>query len=245
MDDDNFSMIDPTKIEWRTEAQPVAYDDAMRQMEARVDAIVAGDAPDLIWLLEHPPLYTAGTSAVADDLKDTARFPVHATGRGGKYTYHGPGQRVVYVVIDLRKRDKDVRAHVWRLEEWMIRVLSEFGVRGERREGRVGIWVTPSFCPMTASPPSLTLPAGGREQGGNAAAISYEKKIGAIGVRVRKWVAYHGLALNVAPDLSHFSGIVPCGIAEYGVTSLRDLGVNATMRDVDAALKKTYLTIFT
>jgi lipoyl(octanoyl) transferase len=183
----------------------------MAAMENRVDGIIAGDKGEQIWLLEHPPLYTAGTSADIAELKDATRFPVYAAGRGGRYTYHGPGQRVIYAMIDLRGRGKDVRAHVWRLEEWMITVLADFGIKGERREGRIGIWVVTRVG---------------------------EKKIGAIGVRVRKWVAYHGLALNVDPDLSHFSGIIPCGIAEFGVTSLRKLGVNAAMPDVDAAFKR-------
>lgn len=184
-------------------------------MEQRVDAMIAGNASEKVWLLEHPPLYTAGTSADVAELKDAARFPIFETGRGGRYTYHGPGQRVIYAMIDLRTRGKDLRAHVWRLEEWVIRVLAEFGVCGERRQGRVGIWVT-------------------NETG--------EEKIAAIGVRVRKWVAYHGLALNVAPDLDHFSGIVPCGIADFGVTSLHKLGITVSMDEVDAAFMK-YLPV--
>ena len=197
--------------EWQIAIAPVAYPAALAAMESRVEAIIAGEKPELIWLLEHPPLYTAGTSADSTELKDAARFPIFETGRGGRYTYHGPGQRVAYAMIDLRQRGKDIRAHVWRLEEWVIRVLADFGVTGERREGRIGIWVA----------------ANGREE-----------KIAAIGVRVRKWVAYHGLALNVAPNLSHFSGIVPCGITDYGVTSLRKLRINATMAEVDAAFRK-------
>ena len=200
-----------TRPEWQTANAPVAYPESMAAMEARVEAILAGEKQELVWLLEHPPLYTAGTSADRAELKDATRFPVFETGRGGRYTYHGPGQRVVYAMVDLRLRGKDLRAHVWRLEEWVIRVLADFGVRGERREGRIGIWV---------------------------ATAEREEKIAAIGVRVRKWVAYHGLALNVDPDLSHFSGIVPCGIAEYGVTSLRKLGVKATMKEVDEAFRK-------
>ena len=197
--------------EWLMSPAPVAYPDALAAMESRVEAIIAGDKPEQIWLLEHPPLYTAGTSADSAELTDPSRFPVFETGRGGRYTYHGPGQRVIYAMIDLRLRGKDVRAHVWRLEEWVIRVLADFGVTGERREGRIGIWVTTA---------------------------TREEKVAAIGVRVRKWVAYHGLALNVDPDLSHFSGIVPCGIADYGVTSLRQLGVKATMQEVDAAFRR-------
>jgi lipoyl(octanoyl) transferase len=196
--------------EWRTESKPVAYPDALQAMEARVSAIEAGHAPELYWFLEHPPLYTAGTSATLDELKDAGRFPVFEAGRGGRYTYHGPGQRVIYALCDLRQRDKDVRQHVWRLEEWVIRVLKQFGVTSERREGRIGIWV---------------------------AHDGVEEKIAAIGVRVRRWVAFHGLSLNVKPDLSHFSGIVPCGLPEFGVTSLHALGVKATMAEVDAAFR--------
>lgn len=197
--------------EWLTSNALVAYPDAVAQMESRVDSIISGEKPELIWLLQHPPLYTSGTSADPAELKDNAPFPVYATGRGGKYTYHGPGQRVIYALIDLRQREKDLHAHVERLEEWVIRVLSDFGVKGERRQGRIGIWIING---------------------------STEEKIAAIGVRVRKWVAYHGLALNVEPDLSHFSGIVPCGISEFGVTSLRKLGINATMEEIDAAFLK-------
>ncbi len=196
---------------WLIEADPVSYPDAIAVMEAHVDAMAAGDKGEWLWLLQHPPLYTAGTSANSADLKDATRFPVYETGRGGQYTYHGPGQRVVYAMVDLRKRGKDVRAHVHCLENWAIDALRDFGVKGEVREGRVGIWVdTP--------------------QG--------EEKIGAIGVRVRKWIAYHGFALNVDPDLTHFDGIVPCGLAQFGVTSLRKLGIAASMQDVDAALEK-------
>ena len=209
--------------EWLISDTPVAYPEAMAAMETRVDDIIAGKKPELIWLLQHPPLYTAGTSADVKELKDAARFPVYEAGRGGKYTYHGPGQRVIYAMIDLRERGKDLRAHVWRLEEWMIRVLADFGVTAERREGRIGIWVRP--------PPPTPRPRGAGES-------FVEEKIGAIGVRVRKWVAYHGLSLNIDPDLSHFSGIVPCGLGQFGVTSLKKLGVKASMQDVDAAFKK-------
>jgi len=198
--------------EWRVATAPIPYPEALAVMEERVAAIEAGAAPELFWLLEHPPLYTAGTSAVAEELIDAARFPVYETGRGGKHTYHGPGQRVIYAHCDLRRRDKDVRQHVWRLEEWIIRVLKEFDVTGGRREGRIGIWV---------------------ERDGR------DEKIAAIGVRVRRWVTYHGLALNINPDLSHFSGIVPCGLPEFGVTSLHALDVKATMADVDQAFRKT------
>ena len=178
--------------EWRFEDAPVSYQKAVEQMEVRVARIRAGSAPELVWLLEHPPLYTAGTSALPEDLLE-ARFPVHRTGRGGQFTYHGPGQRVGYVMLDLKRRRPDVRAFVHDLEEWLIRALARFNIRGERRDGRVGIWVG--------------------DPGGDA-------KIAAIGVRVRQWVTFHGVALNVEPDLSHYDGIVPCGVREHGVTSL-------------------------
>lgn len=189
-------------------------------MERRVADIRAGTARDLVWLLEHPPLYTAGTSARAEDLLD-AQFPVFETGRGGQYTYHGPGQRVGYVVMDLKPRGADLKQYICNLEEWIITALKDFNVTGERRPGRVGIWV--DLAPY------------GRKG---------EAKIAAIGVRVRHWVAFHGLSLNVAPDLSHYNGIVPCGIAEHGVTSLKDLGIAATMKDVDAALEKSWSKVF-
>jgi lipoyl(octanoyl) transferase len=213
------------EIAWRFSDLPVDYPAAVAEMEARVADIRVGTAPELIWLLEHPPLYTGGTSAKADDLRDPGRFPVYATGRGGQYTYHGPGQRVAYVVLDLRRRGGDVRAHVCRLEDWIIATLARFNVKGERREGRVGIWVDRGPHPL-----------GGRR----------EDKIAAIGVRVRHWIAYHGVALNVDCDLGHFAGIVPCGVAEprYGVTSLLDLGIIATMADVDAALRSTFDEVF-
>jgi lipoyl(octanoyl) transferase len=206
-----------TGPEWLVSPDRVAYPEAIAAMEARVEAIIAGNAAEQIWLLEHPPLYTAGTSADLAELKDAARFPVYEAGRGGKYTYHGPGQRVIYAMIDLRERGRDLRAHVSRLEEWMIRTLADCGVKGERREGRIGIWVA--------------TPHG-------------EEKIGAIGVRVRKWVAYHGLALNVDPDLSHFSGIVPCGLDQFGVTSLRKLGIDTSMIEVDEAFRRRAEILF-
>lgn len=187
-------------------------------MESRAAAIRDGSAPECVWLLEHPPLYTAGTSADPSGLLDPNRFPVFPTGRGGQHTYHGPGQRVAYVMLDLETRGKDIRAYVHFLEEWMIRAVARFGVRAERRAGRVGIWVV-------------------KKDGSEA-------KIGAIGVRVRRWVTFHGMALNVAPDLGHFSGIVPCGIAEHGVTSLADLGIAAAMAEVDAALKAEFPPLF-
>jgi lipoyl(octanoyl) transferase len=190
-------------------------------MEARVAAIAAGEAPEQVWLLEHPPLYTAGTSARAADLVDAGRFPVHAAGRGGQYTYHGPGQRICYVMLDLDHRGRDVRAFVARLERWTIDTLAHFGVAGEVRPGRVGVWV--------ARP----------DKGAGT-----EDKIAAIGIRVRRWVSFHGLALNVAPDLSHYAGIVPCGIRDQGVTSLADLGITAGMAQVDAALSREFTAVF-
>lgn len=203
--------------EWRVEDGLTPYPDAVRAMEERVEAIAKGEAPDLVWLVEHPPIYTAGTSAQDEDLLD-ARFPVFKTGRGGQFTYHGPGQRVGYVMLDLKRRKPDVRGFVHDLEEWLIRTLAAFDVKGERREGRVGIWVARG---------------GGRED-----------KIAAIGVRVRKWVTYHGVSFNVAPDLTHFAGIVPCGISDHGVTSLHDLGIAASMADTDAAMKAAFAGVF-
>lgn len=207
--------------EWRISDLPVPYDEAVAEMEARVAAIAEGRARELVWLLEHPPLYTAGTSADARDLIDPKRFPVFKTGRGGQYTYHGPGQRVAYVMLDLKRRKPDVRAFVEDLERWLIAALAEFNVTGELREGRVGVWVRRPEKGLTA-----------------------EDKIAAIGVRIRKWVTFHGVSLNVDPDLDHFSGIVPCGISQHGVTSLADLGLTATMADADLALKRTFAGVF-
>lgn len=195
-------------------------------MEARATAIAAGQAGECIWLLEHPPIYTAGTSAKPADLTDPDRFPVHATRRGGQYTYHGPGQRVAYTLLDVGKRGRDVRAFVQDLEAWVIATLDTFNVRGEIREGRVGVWVE--------RPEKPPLPDG----------TVAEDKIAAIGIRLRKWVSFHGLSINVEPDLSHFGGIVPCGIAEHGVTSLVDLGLPVSMDDVDVALKAQFHTVF-
>jgi lipoyl(octanoyl) transferase len=203
--------------EWRIAREPVGYPEAVTFMEHRTAEIAAGRAPECVWLLEHPSIYTAGTSAQPSDLLD-ARFPVFETGRGGQFTYHGPGQRVGYVMLDLRRRAMDVRRYVRDLEEWLIRTLARFGVKGERREGRVGIWVE-------------------RHDG-------REDKIAAIGVRVRRWVTFHGVSLNVAPDLSHFNGIIPCGIRGHGVTSLKELGIEATMMEVDAALKAEFERVF-
>jgi lipoyl(octanoyl) transferase len=200
-------------LEWRISDAPVAYPDAVTAMEARAAAIREGQAPELVWLLEHPPLYTAGTSARDADLVDPGRFPVHRTGRGGQFTYHGPGQRVAYVMLDLKPRGGDVRQFVCDLESWLIATLAAFNLKGERRPGRVGIWI--------AGP------------GGDA-------KIAAIGIRVRRWVSYHGVSLNVAPDLAHFSGIVPCGVRGAGVTSLLEQGITASMAEVDLVLRAAF-----
>ena len=210
-------------MEWITSPDLMVYPDAVAEMEQRVADIRAGAADELVWLLEHPSLYTAGTSAKREDLVD-ARFPVYESGRGGQYTYHGPGQRVAYVMLDLKKRQEvpDIKKYVWQLEEWIIRTLADFGVTGERREGRVGIWVV---RPDTK---------------GN----KREDKIAAIGVRVRHWVTFHGISINVAPDLSHFSGIVPCGIREHGVASFKNLGISVSMQDIDNALKRNFDTVF-
>ncbi|WP_420558975.1 lipoyl(octanoyl) transferase LipB [Tepidicaulis sp.] len=206
--------------EWKISDAPVPYEEAVRFMEARAAAIAEGEAGELVWLLEHPPLYTAGTSADPADLLTPERFPVYETGRGGQYTYHGPGQRVAYVLLDLKRRKPDVRAFVEDLERWLIAALAEFNVKGEVRDGRVGVWV---------ARPQL---GAGRED-----------KIAAIGIRLRKWVSFHGISLNVDPELDHFSGIVPCGISEHGVTSLVDLGLPVSMPEVDSVLKKTFAEV--
>lgn len=213
-------------VEWRTSEGLVPYDEALATMEARVAAISAGRADELIWFLEHPPIYTAGTSARPGDLTDPGRFPVHVAGRGGQYTYHGPGQRVAYVMLDLNRRGRDVRRFVADLEAWIIAALAEFNVRGEMREGRVGVWV--------ARPDRPALPDG----------TPAEDKIAAIGVKLRRWISFHGISINVEPDLTHFGGIVPCGIREHGVTSLVDLGLPVTMADLDAALLKHFGEVF-
>jgi lipoyl(octanoyl) transferase len=222
-------MIEPARaaaVAWRTTPGLTDYPEAVAAMEARVAAILAGTDPELIWLLEHPPLYTAGTSAKPADLLAPDRFPVHATRRGGEHTYHGPGQRVAYAMLDLNRRGRDVRAYVWRLEDWVIRALAEFNVVAERRPGRVGVWVTrPDKPALRDGTPT-------------------EDKIAAIGVRVRRWVAFHGVAINVEPDLGHFDGIVPCGIRGHGVTSLVDLGLPVTMADLDLALTRTFPAAF-
>ncbi|MBO0711269.1 MAG: lipoyl(octanoyl) transferase LipB [Acetobacteraceae bacterium] len=211
-------------IEWRTDHGLTPYPEALAAMERRVSAIRAGADGELVWLVEHPPLYTAGTSARADELVAPARFPTFRAGRGGQWTYHGPGQRVAYVMLDLGRSHgsvpaRDVRRYVHGLEEWLIRTLARFGVRGERRTGRVGIWIADSTT--------------GREA-----------KIAAIGVRVTRWVSWHGIALNVAPDLSHFAGIVPCGIRQHGVTSLSALGLTVTLAEADGALRAAWQEVF-
>src|SRR5476649_1213452 len=209
-------------VEWRVSDAPVPYSEAVAAMEARVADIAAHKAPELVWLLEHPPLYTSGTSGRDVDLRDP-RFPMFATGRGGQLTYHGPGQRVAYVMLDLKRRRPDVRAYVASLEQWIIRTLAAFNLRGERREDRVGVWVA-------------------RPDKGNG----FEDKIAAIGVRLRRWVSFHGIAINVEPDLTHFDGIVPCGIADphYGATSLVDLGHPVIAADVDIALRQAFAEVF-
>lgn len=212
-------MTHAAPIEWITSDAPVAYPDAVAFMEQRAADIADGQAPETVWLLEHPPLYTAGTSTHDEDLLEPDRFPVYRTGRGGQFTYHGPGQRVGYVMLNVQKRGGDVRRFVRGLEEWLIRTLAVFGVTGERREGRVGIWVAEDF-------------------------MGRENKIAALGLRIRRGVSFHGVSLNVDPDLSHFAGIVPCGISQHGVTSLAALGRAAPMAEIDAALKAQFAEVF-
>jgi lipoyl(octanoyl) transferase len=209
-------------VAWARSAAPVGYAEAVAAMDAHAAAIADEKAPELVWLIEHPPLYTSGTSAQPADLIE-ARFPVHASGRGGQFTYHGPGQRVAYAMLDLRRRAPDVRRYVATLEEWIIRTLAAFGVAGERRDDRIGVWVR-------------------RPDKGDG----FEDKIGAIGIRIKRWVSLHGIALNVAPDLSHFAGIVPCGVADsrYGVTSLADLGHAVAMAEVDRVLRREFEGLF-
>jgi lipoyl(octanoyl) transferase len=222
LDLSTFTAAAGGEVEWRISDSPVDYAGAVAAMETRAAAIAAGEAPELVWLLEHPPLYTSGTSGKANDLLDP-RFPLIATGRGGQVTYHGPGQRVAYVMLDLKRRRPDVRAYVAALEQWIIRTLAAFNIRGERREDRVGVWVR-------------------RPDKGEG----YEDKIAAIGVRLKRWVSFHGIAINVEPDLSHFQAIVPCGVVDprYGVTSLVDLGHPVTMADVDIALRQAFEDVF-
>jgi lipoyl(octanoyl) transferase len=212
------AVVAPSSVEWRIERDPVGYPSAVAVMERRVAEIRAGRAPEMVWLLEHPALYTAGTSAKDSDLLEPARLPVYRSGRGGQFTYHGPGQRVAYVMLDLTRRGGDVRRFVHDLEAWIIAALARFNVVGERRADRIGIWV--------------------RREAGR------EDKIAAIGVRLRRWVSYHGVAINVEPDLGHFAGIVPCGLKGYGVTSLVDLGLPVTLADLDVALKLAFDEVF-
>jgi lipoyl(octanoyl) transferase len=213
-------------VRWRVADALVGYEDAVAEMERQVADIADGKADELVWLVEHPALYTAGTSADSKDLIEPDRFPVFATGRGGEYTYHGPGQRVAYVMLDLKRRRQDVRAYVAALEEVVIRTLDSMNVKGERREDRVGVWVR--------RPEKPTLPDGSMS----------EDKIAALGIRLRRWVSFHGLSINVDPDLSHFGGIVPCGISAYGVTSLVDLGLPVMMADVDIRLREAFEDVF-
>ncbi|WP_333780724.1 lipoyl(octanoyl) transferase LipB [Aliiroseovarius salicola] len=213
-------------VTWETADTLVDYEEAVARMEAHADAMARGEAGELIWLLEHPPLYTAGTSADPKDLVAPDRFPVYSSKRGGQYTYHGPGQRVAYVMLDVGARGRDVRAFVAALEDWVIKTLAEFNVTGEKRDGRVGVWVVRDDKPLTAL------------------GTKSEDKIAAIGVRLRKWISFHGISINVEPDLEHFSGIVPCGITEHGVTSLVDLGLPVTMDDVDVALRRCFDEVF-
>jgi len=213
-------------VSWIVSDTPVAYPDAVAAMERRIAAIAAGTAPETVWLLEHPPLYTAGTSANRGDLLAPDRFPVFETGRGGEFTYHGPGQRVAYVMLDLRRRNRDVRAFVQALERWIIATLAAFDLEGFIREGRIGVWVS------------------GDTADGSARGQATEEKIAAIGIRVRQWISYHGVSLNVAPDLTHFDGIVPCGLPGYGVTSLAKQGCSPNPGDVDAALRRAFEATF-
>jgi lipoyl(octanoyl) transferase len=210
-------------VEWLISDTPVAYADAISFMESRVEDIHAGRAPEIVWLLEHPPLYTAGTSAEDAELLDPDRFPIYRTGRGGRYTYHGPGQRVAYVMMDLKGRGNDVRGFVHDLEDWVIRALAQFNIIGETFDDRVGIWV---------------------RRGAPNNPATREDKIAAIGVRVRHWITYHGIAVNLEPDLEHFSGIVPCGITDHGVTSLWDLGLTTSMPELDSALMAAFEDVF-
>ena len=220
--DANNEIPRAAPVEWAISRRQVGYLEAVEAMEARVEAISAGEAGELVWLLEHPPLYTAGVSSKPGDLLDRDRFPVFRTGRGGQYTYHGPGQRVAYVMLDLRRRGRDVRAFVEALEAWIIGALGDFNVEGQIRPGRVGVWVERRVL----------------------GAPTREDKIAAIGVKIRRWVSFHGVSLNVEPELSHFDGIVPCGISEFGVTSLVDLGLPVTMDEADAALRSSFERVF-
>lgn len=228
-DDFNFTFkpqVEDTPVEWRIEDGLTDYQLALEFMQNRAEAIRTSDAKELIWLVEHPPLYTAGTSANINDLIIPDRFPVYEAGRGGEYTYHGPGQRVVYVMLDLKKRREDIRAFVGAIEQWVIDALAQFNIKGERREERVGVWVARKQQPSTVIDQVQ------------------EDKIAAIGIRLKKWVSLHGFAINVNPDLAHYSGIIPCGIANHGITSLVDLGLPVTLHDIDNALANTFTNIF-
>lgn len=252
---------DGRAVQWAVSGQAVPYEAAVQAMEARVAAIGAGQAPELVWLLEHPPLYTAGVSARDEDLLAPDRFPVHRTGRGGQFTYHGPGQRVAYVMLDLNQRDRDIRGLVRGLEQWLISALDHFNVEAGVREGRVGVWVERKGPSDPLAPDGLASPAEdilapteiskaalssevAAPSPGSTRLWRREDKIAAIGVKVRKWVTFHGISLNVEPDLDHFAGIIPCGISEHGVTSLVDLGVPVTMDEADAALKSAFIGVF-
>ena len=213
-------------VKWITSDSLVPYPKAVKQMDTSVSNLIAGNGEEKIWLLEHPPLYTAGTSANLADLVDPNKFPVYSSQRGGQYTYHGPGQRIAYIMLNLNKRGKDVRKFVWMLEEWVIQTLAELGVRGERREGRVGVWVVRRDKPL------------------NTQGEFSEDKIAAIGVRLRKWISFHGISINLNPNLNHYNGIIPCGIQKYGVTSLVDLGLSITPLELDIALIKVFNKIF-
>jgi len=271
----------PYRMEWKISKEPVDYEEAVAAMEARVQQIISGEADELIWLLEHPPLYTAGTSANDSDLLDSKGFPVYKTGRGGQYTYHGPGQRIAYVMLDLKKRTPDVRLFVKQLEECIIMTLAAFGVKGEIREGRVGVWVASDelqvagcklqvrsqvfygyaeeLCVSSSEgrggvlydDPAQSARGSASAKGENPPSnnnYSTESKIAALGIRLRRWVSYHGIAININPDLSHYDGIIPCGISEYGVTSLAALGINTTAqefaKEFDDQLIKSFNKIF-
>jgi lipoyl(octanoyl) transferase len=215
----NADFLIAQPVDWTVADAPVPYEEAVARMESRVDAIIRGEAPEAVWLLEHPSLYTAGTSAKDNDLINANGLAVFQSGRGGQYTWHGPGQRVAYVMLDLKRRNPDLRAFVQSLEDWLIATLRDFGVVGEKRPDRIGVWVKRKDS-------------------------EFDDKIAAIGIRLRKWVSFHGVALNIDPDLSHYEGIVPCGVRGHGVTSLAALGVKASMRDVDAALKRNFAKVF-
>lgn len=250
----DFFLKDPENglPEWRVSAGQVSYPDAVAAMEARVEAILKGEARELIWLIEHPPLYTAGVSAKREDLLEPERFEVFDSARGGQFTYHGPGQRVIYVMLDLNRRTKDIRAFIKALEDWIIGTLWQFNVEGHIRDGRVGVWVerrdkgvTPVPSPGSLEPGKADRPPEPLRGAPAAPEQRYqEDKIAAIGIKLRRWVSFHGISLNVEPDLSHFNGIVPCGISEHGVTSLIDLGLPVTMDEVDYALRQQFIERF-